>query len=60
MLYLIKKELTSNIRYILFGFVIFVAYMFIFAYTDVALFTMCLIISVLYHHDHKSDPRRAL
>jgi ABC-2 type transport system permease protein len=45
MLYLIKKELTANVRYMLFGLVAFVVYVFIFAYTDAALFTMCLIIS---------------
>ena len=43
-LYLIKKELTANVRYMLSGLAIFVLYAFIFAYTDVALFTMCLII----------------
>jgi hypothetical protein len=46
MLYLIKKELTANLRYMLAGIGIFVVYMFIFSYTDAALFTMCLIIGV--------------
>ncbi|SHH78709.1 ABC-2 family transporter protein [Sporobacter termitidis DSM 10068] len=45
MLYLIKKELTANVRYLLYGLGIFVVYMFIFAQTNAALFTTCLIIS---------------
>lgn len=46
MLWLIKKELTANARYMLIGFLIFVAYVFIFAGNGVGLFTLCLTICV--------------
>ena len=46
MLWLLKKELTANIRYMLIGFAIFLAYVFIFANNGTGLFTLCLTICV--------------
>jgi hypothetical protein len=42
MRWLIKKELTANVRYTLIGFVIFLAYVFIFSINGTGLFTLCL------------------
>ncbi len=42
MLYLIKKEFTANVRYILTGFVIFLLYAFIFSRNGDTLFALCL------------------
>ena len=42
MLYLIKKEVTANVRYMLTGFAIFVFYAFIFAKNGDTLFALCL------------------
>lgn len=41
MLYLIKKELTANIRYMLMGFAIFIFYAFIFNSNGDTLFMLC-------------------
>ena len=46
MLWLIKKELTANVRYMLIGFGIFLAYVFIFAANGAGLFALCLTICV--------------
>jgi hypothetical protein len=44
MLYLIKKELTANVRYLLLGIAVFVVYALIFSTTSAALFTLCVIL----------------
>lgn len=46
MLWLVKKELTANVKYMLIGFGIFLAYVFIFADNGAGLFTLCLTICV--------------
>jgi hypothetical protein len=46
MLWLIKKELTANVRYMLMGFAFFFVYLFIFAGNGAGLFMLCLAISV--------------
>jgi hypothetical protein len=46
MLWLIKKELTANVRYTLIGFGIFLAYVFIFSANGAGLFTLCLTIFI--------------
>ena len=46
MLWLIKKELTANTRYMLMGFLFFFAYAFIFAGNGAGLFMLCLTICV--------------
>lgn len=46
MRWLIKKELTANVRYTLIGFGIFLAYVFIFSANGAGLFTLCLTIFV--------------
>ena len=46
MLWLIKKELTANVKYLVIGFVIFLVYAFIFSSNGVGLFTLCLTICV--------------
>jgi ABC-2 type transport system permease protein len=46
MLWLIKKELTANVRYMLMGFLIFLVYLFIFANNGAGLFMLCLTICV--------------
>jgi ABC-type transport system involved in multi-copper enzyme maturation permease subunit len=44
--WLIKKELTANVRYMLMGFAFFLLYIFIFAGNGAGLFMLCLTISV--------------
>ncbi len=46
MFWLVKKELTANIKYVLIGFAIFVAYAFIFSVNGAGLFMLCVTISV--------------
>ena len=46
MLWLIKKELTANVKYTLMGFGIFLVYVFIFSANGVGLFTLCLTIFI--------------
>jgi ABC-type transport system involved in multi-copper enzyme maturation permease subunit len=46
MLWLIKKELTANTRYMLIGFLFFFVYAFIFAGNGAGLFMLCLTICV--------------
>ena len=46
MLWLLKKELTANVRYMLVGFLIFLAYVFLFAGNGAGLFMLCLTICV--------------
>lgn len=46
MLWLIKKELTANVRYMLVGFGVFLAYLFLFADNGAGLFMLCLTICV--------------
>ncbi len=41
MLYLVKKELTANVRYLLLSVAVFILYMFIFAANGTGLFMMC-------------------
>ncbi len=43
MLYLVKKELTANVRYLLLSVAVFILYMFIFAANGTGLFMMCLV-----------------
>ncbi len=46
MLWLMKKELTANVRYMMIGFGIFLVYVFLFAGNGAGLFMLCLTICV--------------